>query len=1111
MKFPGVLFLVIAGTLYMNGSLFAQQSPAERVHLIAVMVEFQPDENRFTSGNGTFESGSIPYLESPGTRIDALPHDRAYFEAHLEFSKRYFERQANGHVTLSYQVLPQTVRLPNEMAFYSPVGENPNNTPLAVLARDVWSEVGKQQELVHLISTALQLNDQVGFVLFHAGIGRDLELTGTVLEKTPQDIPSVYLNQNSFAELLADPAFQGFDLGNGVYITNSMIVPRTESRVGQDISGQDFVIGLSVNGMLTAQIGSFLGLPDLFQTQSGESGIGRFGLMDGAGIFAMNGLFPPELSAWEKVWLGWEEPHVMDPSLLKDGDEIILNIPAAALREKHAVIKIPVTDSEYFLIENRHRDPEGEGSLWTFQTPDGSTETLRVTNLDSDILAMSLGIDSVFPKGVLIDVSNYDFALHGGADTGSEIREPTINDRQLNGGILIWHVDEAVIQSAMRSPGNGVNDNPGHRGVDLEEADGAQDIGFATSLGFSSVDPTGSAFDFWWKGNDARVITQTGEIQLYQNRFDARSTPNNRTYGGGQSWFSLSQFSENLPVAKVTLRSEPSVASHDRIKVDIQKQLTARLDDQFGGKIAGAPDIWLSTPALFSSKKLNPVDGQESVGEFLFLAGQEALWGIQIGADQQTLNSEPVIVDQGGAGSILQAGHRMIVSFPAENRIASFVFDSGTNSFQKEWESVVTATGRSLRNPTPDRLTADFANWTLDLNNGSLVSSTDIVDLQTPEHFGVSATISEDLLKVSIEGNATSLSLPASYVEAFTQEARIELGIMEYESGTSAVYLAAGSHLYRIIPPFSIMDQVELTSQAAQIPSSFGDLNGDERMDILFVSEDLRTLHAMGIHGALLPNFPVQAPSGYRFAGAPLLVDVLDHSGSFSGDLASTASSNRPEVLIPIEKNGSITLTAYDSEGNPLPEFTISLGSYSEEQMSSNELSDALSDVQSALQSDALSDLQTVPGIYLDSERLATISGNGLLQLFTFSPAADVTWGNPLGEAPQVGLMAVLQGTEMPEETFSLLNMMEVYNWPNPAKDRTRIRYETSQEASLSIRVITPSGRKFFDKTLLTRGGAPEETELDVSSWPSGLYIVQVTASHNDRTERKQFNMAVIH
>ena len=64
--------------------------PPAHLHVIAVMVEFQPDSNRFTTGNGTFEAGSIPYLEFPGTNIDALPHDQAYFEAHLEFAKNYF-------------------------------------------------------------------------------------------------------------------------------------------------------------------------------------------------------------------------------------------------------------------------------------------------------------------------------------------------------------------------------------------------------------------------------------------------------------------------------------------------------------------------------------------------------------------------------------------------------------------------------------------------------------------------------------------------------------------------------------------------------------------------------------------------------------------------------------------------------------------------------------------------------------------------------------------------------------------------------------------------------------------------------------------------------------
>lgn len=78
-----------------------------------------------------------------------------------------------------------------------------------------------------------------------------------------------------------------------------MIIPSTELRELQLLSGNT-LIELGINGLLAASFGSYLGLPDLFNTSNGKTAIGRFGLMDGQSLFSYNGIFPPEPSAWEK-------------------------------------------------------------------------------------------------------------------------------------------------------------------------------------------------------------------------------------------------------------------------------------------------------------------------------------------------------------------------------------------------------------------------------------------------------------------------------------------------------------------------------------------------------------------------------------------------------------------------------------------------------------------------------------------------------------------------------------------------------------------------------------------------------------------------------------------
>ena len=115
------------------------------------------------------------------------------------------------------------------------------------------------------------------------------------------------MSDNAFKEIYGND-YEGIPVSDGSFkITNSMIIPETESREVETISGT-FLFEITINGLMCASIGSHLGLPDLFDTETGLSAIGRFGLMDGQSIFAYLGTYPPEPSPWEKINLGWAEP-----------------------------------------------------------------------------------------------------------------------------------------------------------------------------------------------------------------------------------------------------------------------------------------------------------------------------------------------------------------------------------------------------------------------------------------------------------------------------------------------------------------------------------------------------------------------------------------------------------------------------------------------------------------------------------------------------------------------------------------------------------------------------------------------------------------------------------
>lgn len=1074
----------------------------EPIHLVAVMVEFAPDTNRFTTGDGTFRPGAIPYLESPGTNIDPLPHDRAYFQAHLDFTRHYFDAQSGGRLDLRPTVLPGTVRLPEPMAAYSPVGLDPGSEPLARLARDAWAAVAADptlaEALAEAVAAAQAAGERVGFIVFHAGIGRDLELTGTVLDKTPQDIPSVYLDREALGRLLGDPAFDGFDLPGGIRVRNTMVVPRTQSRRGEDVTGQEFVLPLSVNGMLTAQVGSFLGLPDLFDTSTGQSGIGRFGLMDGAGIFAMNGLFPPGLSAWERIQLGLEEPVEIDPATLDPEATFELTLPAAHTGRDGSIIRIPVAQGEYYLLENRHRDPEGRGVDLTFRLADGSERTVGFDNLDEAFVSMGLGVDTLLPRGVLVAVSHHDFALPGGADTGGENRPAQAGDRQLNGGILIWHVDEGVIESALQDPSRGVNDDPEHRGVDLEEADGAQDIGYTTSLGFSSIDPTGSAFDFWWSGNDSRVQTQTSEITLYANRFDPGTTPAAQSNSGAPAWFRLFDFSDNLPEATVRLQALPDDTWPGATESDptLTRLLRLPLPDQFGCRPGEAVRSGALIPSAESDaipmRTLRTSDGRS----LLLAAGRENLWSVDLadGTARVALDGAVgtlAILGEGAVAVVREAiapgpstvGGDDFSTSPLRELIV-LDHEPATGAFTERWRHTVPMRQGRLRVREPGVLSADIERWRLDVATGTPLDPYVARELLTGDLDGVQAEWNNRRLLIKHRGVISQFSIDRMLGE----EAEQSIGLLDDPEHGPRVVLRSGAEVLLTRPDYQFV--IALPEPIGPFPAAFGDLDADGRTEILYVGADSLNLHAYTLGGAMVDAYPVPAPPGTRFSGGPRLVEFLkDAAGPTFSVNTSEVAPAFPELLVPVSRDGASRVVAFDASGRLLDAPRAAIGR------------DRVTPTADCAE----------PGVRMISDTLATLSPSGELTLYRLAGHTATVWGSGAGPTPEAGLLLTPGAATLPDPAYGLLHQAEVYNWPNPARDLTHIRFQTSEPASVRIQIISQDGRRLLDRRFDANGGAPEQFALDTSRWASGLYVVQVTASADGRTERKLFNMAVVH
>jgi len=495
----------------------AQSTSIHTIRLLAIMVEFQKDNDGQTTGDGTFQ------LTGSQEQIDPPPHDSTYFRNKIRFVENYFHKVSNGFLTITGSVIPQKIVLAKPMADYSPPTTGTDNSKLAELAVDSW-------HIADSLHPEIDFSKYDAFVIFHAGAGRDIDLVSSLLyNPTPYDIPSLYLDSTAFAAVLGLSSFNG--LVNG-YIKNTIILPETESRDIPSSSGTT-MLQLGINGLFAASVGSYLGLPDLFNTTNGRSGIGQFGLMDGASIFAYGGLFPPEPSAWEKIYLSW----VIPKSIQSSGETVSLPAVGLASAGQNIIYKIPITQSEYFLLENRNRDPEGNGQTLTIVK--NGIDTYQY--LPDDLTAFTY-YDTTGISGTVVDVENFDWAVVSWADT---LRISKYN----GGGILIWHIDENIIQAGLKS--NTVNADIDHRGVELMEADGSKDIGQDYgSMDAGSGTENGSPLDCWFSGNFAI---------LYKNIFDQNSFPNSNSHSGAASLITIKNFSARSPNMTATVEIDNSV------------------------------------------------------------------------------------------------------------------------------------------------------------------------------------------------------------------------------------------------------------------------------------------------------------------------------------------------------------------------------------------------------------------------------------------------------------------------------------------------------------------------------------------------------------------------
>jgi len=1067
--------------LALNGSLSAQQMShpvavsrddsftgplpyrfvSDSVKLLAVMVQFQQDNDARTTGDGGFQLGA-----PAEPVIDAPPHDRQYFQDHLAFLSNYYRKTSKNKLIISSTLVDSVITLPGVMSVYSPP-KTGSNIAVGELVRNAWQKV----DSAGLVPDFSQYNC---FAVFHAGAGRDIDLVGILgYDPTPFDIPSLYLGINAFKEFYGQ-AYQGIAVNKGTFfITNSIVIPETESRLLPTVTGGNTLLELGINGLLCASVGNFLGLPDLFDTKTGRTGIGRFGLMDGQAIFSFSGAFPPEPSAWEKYWLGWVQPITV-----ASGEQTIA-LPAVALQD--SIYRIPISGEEYFLVENRNRDPLGNGDTIISRY----NGVQRVQTFARDTTGFN-AFDISALEGTIIDVEDLDWSLPGGLSSDGIF---------FDGGVLIWHIDESVIRSNLDA--NAVNANPKRRGVDLEEADGSQDIG--QDYGFlspGSGSEEGTPLDFWYAGNSSPV---------FKNVFSPTSHPNSNSYAGANSHITIRDFSargsrmtaavsvgdggvtllpgfpkglnEILPSHSLTVSSLGASSSPALVVAT-----TGMGDELTNPRLSAATPLpgklfaWsldgtrafpegFTSGLIASAQPLGPPTTQQS--------------GFLGGVSINDLNSDgisEIIAGQEGTSTSLNALRAFsAIDVSPKDSLADDYFGRGV--------------GRSITAPAVagDSLIAFgtsggmvyFARF-----DGSIVDSVQVSTESNAIVSGISRLVGANTFIItcggtvtitsrSTSGGTTAKDIVRSFEDGISGAAVagsfLSPGDVRIAFGTGAGFLFLVDGQLDPCPGFPI-DTKEpglpppepgaMTSPFIQEPPALADVDGDGIRDIVVFSRDRMCVY--NISGASLDYFPIKNLSGAPFISAPVVADV-DGDGSVE--------------VIGASIDGLVV--AYDRSARPAPGFPLQAGT------------GGISVLAFEIPSPSLSEVGI--GIAAGSDRgsvcawkTGSVHGPGA--------AVQMPWPQYQRDARHSGLATEpLAGSPIASEFFPA---SRAYNWPNPVYDgMTHIRYFVKENAAVTIKVFDLAGDLVKELSGPGIGGVDNEVEWNVGDVQSGIYFARIEAN----------------
>lgn len=1011
--------------------------------ILVLRVEFlrETPDNPRTTGDGTFDMRTYSqFVAEEEHFIDPAPHDKAYFNAHMMALRNYWYAVSDTTLDLDWDIFPradsEAFQLPVHMSYYGAEGDSGWTDP--------------RDQLGHFFIDAITLADTSdplidfslydALIIFHAGSDQQNNLWIFPQYDTPDDFYTGFI-------IMAEPVI----VDNGTWgIQEGIIMPETAC--------QDNRI-TALNAVMAHEFGHQLGLIDLYDVTNFLTQVGDFALMDNNGLSvgvllsddfsSVGGTIPVMPCAWSRAFLGFNIP--VEIASAED-------IPVSAAAQNHRnteIIKVPITEFEYYLIENRQQD---------------------VDTLPSDYPAYLdnalIGDDQT---GVILGPGY-------GVYIGGELEKflDTEYDRLIPGsGMAIWHVDEYIAYLSYTSnpvgyegfqfnnyQTNTLQLDENRRFLTIVEADGIIDLG----------------------GNYYRGYGESVDLfRLYNNSsFTPYTNPSTHSNLGGDSHIFITDISRSDTLMTADIEVDWMLPGWP------QMSFPGKNSDPILADLDGDDTLEILVSAL-NNLLIYRHDGARFIDNDILISfldfNNETIilpWGVA-GICDTTIIGRPVPADFDGddtlevavstssgylylfepvvAPGLEKAG--LITGFPMQisgSRMLPPIaadFDSSTG-----FEVIVfddTGSVHIVGGLGSDNIVYNFGGMILSaaaFNAGGF----NIVDAAVKTDYGI--VISR------IVADSATLDFEPGFDYGILEgdSCFIVAADIDRDGGQPEIVAVSDNILMAIETDGSLLWTRSMEEKLSR--PAVGDIDSDGYPEII-VAGDSR-IYAYNFIGAPISNFPIDLNRFDRHGlidSAPILADLDD--------------DDNPDILVGLPGGG---VYAFSHRTDRIFGFPLA-SSFGIKDMA------------------ATADLDNDHDI-----DLVFIEESGYISAWDISAGIDsisAPWAMSGGDIYNSGYL----GTMFEKAVVSSDEQLpadSVYNYPNPAANSTTIRYFLNSDSDVNIDIFDFMGERVHSTTIRGIGNISNEYVWDCSDIASGVYFCRVEASNAQRNKHKIIKIALV-